>query len=205
VRPALPFACPLELHARYGSLDISSALGLTSIAQTGQTGVGVLHAPRIKAYAMLITFQKTEREFSRVQHDPALRPGREAAQRHDGAVHVSRPRRPRAARERAADQGRLAPPPSDAGGDVRDESQRWMRGLFSPGDRRASATGIFGWMHLRRRRCRDQPDTSRPRSCGVTPIANNERISRSTETVGSPASILATLDWLERTALASCN
>jgi len=53
----------LELHARYGSLDISSALGLATIAQTGQTGVGVLHAPKLKAYAMLITFQKTEREF----------------------------------------------------------------------------------------------------------------------------------------------
>jgi hypothetical protein len=26
-------------------------------------------------------------------HDPALRPGREAAQRHDGALHISRPRR----------------------------------------------------------------------------------------------------------------
>jgi hypothetical protein len=63
VVPVLPFACPLELHARYGSLDISTALGLTTIAQTGQTGVGVLHAPRLKAYAMLVTFQKTEREF----------------------------------------------------------------------------------------------------------------------------------------------
>jgi hypothetical protein len=64
VRPALPFACLLELHARYSSLDISTALGLTNLAQTGQTGVGVLHAPGLKAYAMLITFQKTEREFS---------------------------------------------------------------------------------------------------------------------------------------------
>lgn len=63
-RPALPFACPLELHARYGSLDISTALGLTTIVQTGQTGVGVLHAPNLNAYAMLITFQKSEREFS---------------------------------------------------------------------------------------------------------------------------------------------
>ena len=64
VRPPLPFACPLELHARYGSLDISTALGLATIAQTGQTGVGALHAPGLKAYAMLVTFQKTEREFS---------------------------------------------------------------------------------------------------------------------------------------------
>ena len=64
VRPALPFGCPLELHARYGSLDISTALGLATIVQTGQTGVGVLHAPKLKAYAMLVTFQKTERESS---------------------------------------------------------------------------------------------------------------------------------------------
>jgi len=61
---ALPFACPLELHARYGSLDISAALGLATLDRSGQTGVGVLHAPVLNAYAMLITFQKTEREFS---------------------------------------------------------------------------------------------------------------------------------------------
>jgi len=61
---ALPFACPLELHARYGSLDISAALGLATLDRSGQTGVGVLHAPELNAYAMLITFQKTVREFS---------------------------------------------------------------------------------------------------------------------------------------------
>jgi superfamily II DNA or RNA helicase len=60
----LPFPCPLELHARYGSLDISAALGLTTLDRAGQTGVGVLHAPALRAYAMLITFQKTEQEFS---------------------------------------------------------------------------------------------------------------------------------------------
>ena len=58
-------------------------------------------------------------------------PGRETAQQYDGPLHVSRPRRPRAARERAADQSRMAPPASHSGGDVRDESSGWV-GSASP-------------------------------------------------------------------------
>ena len=60
----LPFACPLELHANYGNNDIKAALGLATFETAGQTGVGLLHSPDRKAYAVLITFQKTEREFS---------------------------------------------------------------------------------------------------------------------------------------------
>jgi hypothetical protein len=37
----------------------------------------------------------------------------------------------------------------------------------------------------------------RARSVGVSPNTNNDRISRSKETDGSPASILATRDWLD--------
>jgi len=64
VHPETPFPCPLELHARYGSKDILAAFGRATLKTSGQTGVGVLHFDDIKAYALLITFQKTEREFS---------------------------------------------------------------------------------------------------------------------------------------------
>jgi superfamily II DNA or RNA helicase/HKD family nuclease len=62
--PELPFACPFELHATYGSTDILAGLGQATLETAGQRGVGVLHFPSIKAYVLLITYQKTEREFS---------------------------------------------------------------------------------------------------------------------------------------------
>jgi superfamily II DNA or RNA helicase len=61
---ALPFKSFLELHARYSSRDINTALGLADLHRSGPTGTGILHAKKIKTYALLITFQKTEREFS---------------------------------------------------------------------------------------------------------------------------------------------
>jgi superfamily II DNA or RNA helicase len=60
----LPFEHNLELHAKYSSRDINAALGLADMHTTGPTGTGVLHAQHIKTYALLLTFQKTEREFS---------------------------------------------------------------------------------------------------------------------------------------------
>jgi hypothetical protein len=62
--PELPFACPLELHARYASKDILAAFGAASLSSAGQRGVGVLHFAKVRAYALLVTFQKTEKEFS---------------------------------------------------------------------------------------------------------------------------------------------
>ena len=62
--PELPFPCPLELHARYGLRDIQAAFGKATLTSPGQRGIGVLHFREIKAYALLVTFQKTEREFS---------------------------------------------------------------------------------------------------------------------------------------------
>ena len=62
--PDLPFPCNLELHARYGMKDIQAAFGKATLASAGQRGIGVLHFKEIKAYALLVTFQKTEREFS---------------------------------------------------------------------------------------------------------------------------------------------
>lgn len=60
----LPFENCLELHARYTSRDINAALGLADLESTGPTGIGILHAKNSKTYALLITFQKTQREFS---------------------------------------------------------------------------------------------------------------------------------------------
>jgi hypothetical protein len=60
----LPFPCLLELHAAYGSDEIKAALGGASFESAGVTGVGRLHFREVKAFASLITFQKTEKEFS---------------------------------------------------------------------------------------------------------------------------------------------
>lgn len=60
----LPFPCPLELHATYGSDEIKAALGGATFESAGSTGVGWLHFRPIKTIVALITFQKTEKEFS---------------------------------------------------------------------------------------------------------------------------------------------
>lgn len=60
----LSFPCTFELHAQYSNVDIKAVLGLATLESAGQTGVGVLHFRDVKAYALLITFQKTEHEFS---------------------------------------------------------------------------------------------------------------------------------------------
>ncbi|MEN9574527.1 MAG: hypothetical protein RL514_2382 [Verrucomicrobiota bacterium] len=60
----LPFPCSLELHATYGSDEIKAALGGASFESAGVTGVGRLHFPQIKTVVSLVTFQKTEKEFS---------------------------------------------------------------------------------------------------------------------------------------------
>ena len=61
---SLPFPCSLELHATYGSDEIKAALGGASFDSAGITGVGRLHFPQIKTVVSLVTFQKTEKEFS---------------------------------------------------------------------------------------------------------------------------------------------
>jgi superfamily II DNA or RNA helicase len=60
----LPFPCSLELHATYGSDEIKAELGGASFTSAGVTGVGRLHFPQIKTVVSLVTFQKTEKEFS---------------------------------------------------------------------------------------------------------------------------------------------
>ncbi len=60
----LPFDCHLELHAQYGGDEIKSALGGASFESAGVRGVGRLHFPDIQTYVALVTFKKTEKEFS---------------------------------------------------------------------------------------------------------------------------------------------
>lgn len=62
--PDLPFPTSLCLHGRYGNEDLQGILGHFSIETVGQRGVGVLFFKAIKTYALLVTFRKTEKDFS---------------------------------------------------------------------------------------------------------------------------------------------
>lgn len=62
--PSLTFACPFELHAHSGSDDIKAGLGKATMQTAGERGVGIFHFADIKAYVLLVTFQKSERDFS---------------------------------------------------------------------------------------------------------------------------------------------
>lgn len=62
--PSLSFACPFELHAHSGSDDIKAGLGKATMQTAGERGVGIFHFTDIKAYVLLVTFQKSERDFS---------------------------------------------------------------------------------------------------------------------------------------------
>ncbi len=62
--PELPYSVPLELHAQYGIREVQAAFGRANLESSGQAGVGVMHFAEVKTYALLVTFQKTEKEFS---------------------------------------------------------------------------------------------------------------------------------------------
>lgn len=62
--PGLRFSCRLELHSQYSITDISAILQGATLESPGQKGTGVLHFKPIKTYALLVTYQKTEHEFS---------------------------------------------------------------------------------------------------------------------------------------------
>jgi len=55
---------PLELHAHYGNDEIQAAFGRDVFSESGQKGIGVLHFPWCKSYALLITLTKSDRDFS---------------------------------------------------------------------------------------------------------------------------------------------
>lgn len=60
----LPFPCALHLHAAYGSGEIKAGLGLCTLEKSGPAGVGVFHAENLKCYVHLVTFHKSEQDFS---------------------------------------------------------------------------------------------------------------------------------------------
>jgi hypothetical protein len=60
----LPFPCALELHATYGNDEIKAALGEASFDSAGMTGPGVISCKEINAVVALVTFQKSEQQFS---------------------------------------------------------------------------------------------------------------------------------------------
>ena len=64
IAPELTYRVPLELHAQYGNKEIQAAFARANLESAGQTGVGSFHFADIKTYALLVTFQKTEKEFS---------------------------------------------------------------------------------------------------------------------------------------------
>ena len=54
----------LELHANYSYDQVKAALGKNSFNESGQSGPGVLHFPQYKSYALLVTLQKSDKDFS---------------------------------------------------------------------------------------------------------------------------------------------
>ena len=59
-----PYALPLELHGSYTNNEIQAAFGRDTFSESTQKGVGVLHFPEKKAYALLITLNKSDKDFS---------------------------------------------------------------------------------------------------------------------------------------------
>ena len=64
MRPELPFECPLDLHACYSSNEIKAAVGLATYKTAGVRGVGVIHIESLRTYVHLVTFVKSEKDFS---------------------------------------------------------------------------------------------------------------------------------------------
>ena len=61
---ALPFDCPLTLHAPYTRDEVLAALGHWTRAEQPDMREGVLHLPNLKADVFFVTLHKTERDYS---------------------------------------------------------------------------------------------------------------------------------------------
>ena len=59
-----PYSLPLEMHGHYTNDEIQAAFGRDAFKGALQSGVGVFHFPKKKAYALLITLNKSEKDFS---------------------------------------------------------------------------------------------------------------------------------------------
>ena len=65
VKPVLPFACPLELHANYTAEEILTALGKCSMSNPPYNlQSGVLNLPEINTDMFLVTLNKSEKQYS---------------------------------------------------------------------------------------------------------------------------------------------
>jgi superfamily II DNA or RNA helicase len=64
VRANLPFDCPLDLHAMYSSNEIKAALGVATYLTAGATGTGVIPIEHLRVYVHLVTFNKSDKDFS---------------------------------------------------------------------------------------------------------------------------------------------
>jgi len=64
VRRSYTLPQPLELHGNYTNNEIQAAFGRDTFNESTQKGVGVLHFPEQKAYALLITLNKSDKDFS---------------------------------------------------------------------------------------------------------------------------------------------
>ena len=53
-----------ELHGTYTPFDINVLMGSASFSSPGQVGTGVVHFEDCKAFALLMTFRKSENDFS---------------------------------------------------------------------------------------------------------------------------------------------
>ena len=62
--PGQPEEFGFELHGTYTPFDINVLMGGASFDSPGQVGAGVVHFKDRRAYALLMTFQKSENEFS---------------------------------------------------------------------------------------------------------------------------------------------
>lgn len=60
----LPFPCRLRLHAAYGSAEIKAALGFSTFDSADPSREGVIHSKSLKCYVHLVTFRKTDQDFS---------------------------------------------------------------------------------------------------------------------------------------------
>lgn len=61
---ALPFACPLRIHAAYGLREITAAFGIANLHTSGPAGTGVIPLHDRRAYVHLVTFRKEEKDFA---------------------------------------------------------------------------------------------------------------------------------------------
>jgi superfamily II DNA or RNA helicase len=64
IEPALPFLCPLQLHADYTSDEILSALGIWTLTNQRPLREGVLYEKSLHSDLLFVTLNKTAKKYS---------------------------------------------------------------------------------------------------------------------------------------------